>query len=306
MRVAPNWLLVLVACSAQATADTKIQTTQTRSPQWVIKGDLVVAPAPDGVPPVSAGCLTIFHHVLADGSVAKPQVLRGAFTANISDAQRALYTTSALESTAAWQFVPTKANTKSRPGFTLETIGFVPGVDAGQMHNVSNAEGMPKNLRDQCEVIDLAAWGEANAIPIEKARVRNGDKVILDDPDHPSVAWIARKMPPPGYPRLAAAQGIEGCVVVGITIQADGVPGDFRIMGPQRRSHPNKMLEDSAIAAASTWRFSPGPENLGRIPEFTQIPVQFHLDAFKSGRPANCTFMDVREVIESAPAQPPA
>lgn len=308
MRIASCLLACLIMCSGQAAAGAgPIPITKEPASQWIAKGELAIPAVPTGIPAVSAGCLTIGHHVLADGSVAKPRVLRGAFTANIDDAQRGIYTAAALESAASWRFTPTATNKKSNPSFTRETIGFVPDAAIGQMRKLSNADGMPKNLSEQCEVADLAAWGEANAVTVEHARAQSGDKIIVRKPGDPSSFWVAKDMTPPRYSYEAVRAGVQACIIVGFIIQADGQPTGFRIMssaldGPAPRPL-RTLLEDSSVVAASKWRFAPGPDNLGRIPQFEQVPVTFSLNNSR-WKPDACQSVDVSAAIESIDTKP--
>jgi protein TonB len=60
---------------------------------------------------------------------------------------------------------------------------------------------------------------------------------------------IARPQPP--YPQMARAAGIEGAVVVEVTVSESGSVISARAVS----GHP--LLRDAAVQAARGWRFSP-------------------------------------------------
>jgi len=70
------------------------------------------------------------------------------------------------------------------------------------------------------------------------------------DPLQPSVRVEPR------YPRRALAQGIEGFVVVGFTINRDGTTSNIEVLD----SEPPFVFDRSATKAVERWRFAPSDE----------------------------------------------
>jgi periplasmic protein TonB len=70
----------------------------------------------------------------------------------------------------------------------------------------------------------------------------------------------------PGYPRMALERGIEGRVVMSITIMPDGSVRDVRVVN----AHPRGYFESSAVRAVQSWRYRPS----GR----TRTNVIVHMD----------------------------
>ncbi|MDN5782583.1 MAG: energy transducer TonB, partial [Luteimonas sp.] len=138
--------------------------------------------------------------------------------------------------------------------------------------------------------IDLAAWGERNAITVAEARARDDKDMLFDRPGDPASYWTGTTTPG-RYPADAARYGAQGCVVVGFRIGVDGVPGDFRILSSAlvnaKLSRFRRQFEQATLAAASAWRFSPGPDNLERRPQFMQVPMGFHLGTPKAAFACN-------------------
>ena len=58
----------------------------------------------------------------------------------------------------------------------------------------------------------------------------------------------------PTYTVDALSDKIQGTVVVELVVQADGRPGEIRIV----RSLDPRGLDEQAIIAVSQWRFEPG------------------------------------------------
>lgn len=304
MRRMRGLLFGLVLCCGMAAAATS-PTPKIPSPQWLPQGDLVMPPVPAGVPVVSAGCLIIGHHIRTDGSVAAPRVLRGAFTANVNAQQIDAYTAAALRAAYAWRFrFDDKHKKHEEPAkpqamFHMQTAGFAPAMDGGQLQLLSDLAKLPGNVREQCQVADLAAWGEANAIPVEQARQKNGDKILVKEAGNPAVYWTSiGGLKPPTYPSGMVMALTDACIVVGFTVGADGVPDKFRIMS-SKFSGPvppptRKGAENNAVFAASQWRFSPGPDNLIRMPEFMQVPISYRI---RGQRQLDCAETDLRAVV---------
>jgi protein TonB len=59
--------------------------------------------------------------------------------------------------------------------------------------------------------------------------------------------------PLPGYPRMAQERGIEGRVIMSITIMPDGSVRDVRVIEAQ----PRGVFETAAVRAVQRWRYRP-------------------------------------------------
>jgi len=129
---------------------------------------------------------------------------------------------------------------------------------------------------------------------VEEARARDDKDMLFKRPGDPASYWTGATMPG-RYPADAARSGAQGCVVVGFRIDVDGVPGDYRILSSSlvnvQSDRFRRQFEQAALAAASTWRFAPGPDNLGRRPQFAQVPMDFRLG--RGMAPFTCEAVDL-------------
>jgi protein TonB len=77
----------------------------------------------------------------------------------------------------------------------------------------------------------------------------------------------------PRYPDLARRAGIEGQAVVKALVDIDGSVMDAQIL----KSSGNQMLDESAVAAARQWRFSPAKQRDKFVRVYVSIPINFRL-----------------------------
>ena len=80
--------------------------------------------------------------------------------------------------------------------------------------------------------------------------------------------------PPPEYPELARQMRQEGLVLLGVDVNAQGLPDKVVIA----QSSGFRLLDQAALRAVSRWKFQPG-----RIGEFSKesevtVPVRFRLE----------------------------
>ena len=80
--------------------------------------------------------------------------------------------------------------------------------------------------------------------------------------------WIG-----PPYPERARQQGVEGTVVLRLTVGADGLPGNVRVS----RSSGHAALDEAAIAHMRRARFSPALKDGKAVPMPMTFRVKFHL-----------------------------
>jgi hypothetical protein len=232
---------------------------------------------PEGVPAGGLGCVAVGYFVRPDGSITGARILQGAYASAVPQAVRDGFQARTLEAVEGWRF----AYREARPDavhFGMQLVGF--RDNGGTAVAVVGAEGQDKRVRAACEIRDLADWGNRNAIPVAQA-VRD-DRMLARRPGDPHLYWtVAGDMTPPRYPSDAVRAGVEACVVVGFKVGVDGVPGGIRIMSTELHGVRDKRYQEAfeavAVQAASAWRYAPGPDNLARMPEFMQAPVEFRL-----------------------------
>ena len=79
---------------------------------------------------------------------------------------------------------------------------------------------------------------------------------------------------PPEYPRHARRHGLEGRVVISVTVSASGRPRKVRI----EETSGIEVLDDAARKAIEKWRFSPAYRHGIAIDSNVVIPVVFRLE----------------------------
>jgi len=223
--------------------------------------------------------------------------MRGAYTGNVQAQAQEAFIGRVLATVADWRF--RSKQDKALPVFEQETVGFAP-VE-GRRTSVIGENVQDPRVRRECGEVDLAEWGERNALPVDSPGVVRDGRILVPSPDEPGVFWVPMGgYTPPHYPRPAFEKSEQGCVVVGMVVGSDGKPDQFRIMKSRsnRRGSAAKVLEDAAVYGASQWRFSPGPDNLQRMPALLQIPITFSIDSAKG---VDCGIMDIRSEIHSEP-----
>lgn len=79
---------------------------------------------------------------------------------------------------------------------------------------------------------------------------------------------------PPSYPSMARRRGVEGTVVIEVSLDALGLQTELRI----QKSSGNPLLDSSAVNAVRNWRFLPHQLEGLAIASRVQIPVRFKLN----------------------------
>ncbi|MCI5148417.1 MAG: TonB family protein [Candidatus Electrothrix sp. MAN1_4] len=79
--------------------------------------------------------------------------------------------------------------------------------------------------------------------------------------------------PPPAYPRMARRRGLEGIVMLGVTVLKDGSVDKVRL----HKSSGYRLLDKSALKTVKKWRFSPGTKNGRPASMEVLVPVRFKL-----------------------------
>ena len=84
----------------------------------------------------------------------------------------------------------------------------------------------------------------------------------------------AVKQVKPQYTPDAMRAKIEGFVTLECVVKADGTVGDVRVVKSLDKSHG---LDDEAVKAAKTWRFSPGRKNGKAVPVVVSLELTYTL-----------------------------
>lgn len=79
--------------------------------------------------------------------------------------------------------------------------------------------------------------------------------------------------PPPTYPRSARRRGLQGRLVLRVSIGADGAAGEIEVI--ESSGHP--VLDASARNAVAGWRFTPARRQGAAVTSLIDIPVSFRL-----------------------------
>lgn len=77
----------------------------------------------------------------------------------------------------------------------------------------------------------------------------------------------------PRYPDLARRAGIEGQAVVKALVDVDGSVMEVTIL----KSSGNQMLDEEALLAARSWKFSPAKQRDRFVRVYVAIPMEFRL-----------------------------
>ena len=84
----------------------------------------------------------------------------------------------------------------------------------------------------------------------------------------------ANRMPPPRYPKSAVEQGIDGTVVLIVSIDEYGQPLDVVV----EKSEPAGVFDQAAMDAAMQWRFTPEMKGGRNVPGRVRVPIRFEAD----------------------------
>jgi periplasmic protein TonB len=79
--------------------------------------------------------------------------------------------------------------------------------------------------------------------------------------------------PTPAYPERARRQGIEGTVLIKISVDGDGAPTGAIIA----TSSGHDLLDEEALRTVWRWRFRPAVLNGRAVPGLVVVPIIFEL-----------------------------
>lgn len=78
----------------------------------------------------------------------------------------------------------------------------------------------------------------------------------------------------PVYPAYARRRGIEGRVILGVTVSADGKVANVGVVQSSRYD----VLDEAAVEAVRKWRFHPARENGKAVASNLNVPITFRLN----------------------------
>lgn len=126
---------------------------------------------------------------------------------------------------------------------------------------------------------------------VEPATAAHVDPVVVPTSDLPSdpspsdpspggalrgdrrAAVIPGANPAPTYPPLARRRGVEGTVIVRAQVRRDGTCDQVVIA----RTSGSTLLDRAARRAVARWRFEPARRRGEPVPDWLEVPVEFHL-----------------------------
>ncbi|MEE8333899.1 MAG: energy transducer TonB, partial [Alphaproteobacteria bacterium] len=108
----------------------------------------------------------------------------------------------------------------------------------------------------------------ARARPVPQTAALTGNDTPADRAARP-----AGGNPPPVYPRTARRRGLQGRLVLRVSIGADGSTGKIEVI----ESSGHQVLDASARKAVAGWRFTPARLEGAPVTSRIDIPVSFRL-----------------------------
>lgn len=160
---------------------------------------------------------------------------------------------------AAFQIVPMPTPPTFEPR-TIETVRFDPKPPELEPERIKPTRPITQRIPDR---IRTDSNVQPSPIPATVDPAPQGP-VSLDVRGEIGEQPVARSLP--GYPRAALERGIEGRVVMSITIMPDGSVRDVRVVS----SRPQGYFESAAVRAVQTWRYRPS--------SVTRYNVIVHMD----------------------------
>lgn len=79
---------------------------------------------------------------------------------------------------------------------------------------------------------------------------------------------------PPIYPENARRRGIQGRVLLRVSVSTEGAPVTVSIA----QSSGAATLDDAAVAAVRQWRFVPASQGNRPIAGSAEVPIEFRLE----------------------------
>ncbi len=113
----------------------------------------------------------------------------------------------------------------------------------------------------------------AAAMPAGGRTGRAGGDIEKSAATSPGYSGGGLSNAPPRYPYLARRQGQEGRVVLRVRVSTGGDPMSVRV----RQSSGYRRLDDAAVKAVGTWRFTPARRGGIPVAGAVDVPISFRL-----------------------------
>ena len=146
---------------------------------------------------------------------------------------------------------------------------------------VSMSKALSSAFLSTAGALLLAAGGVATwAFPLQKPAVLEAEEPRPERPKREPLRAGGDLKPPkiifefkPAYPAEAKRQGVEGLVLMEITLNEKGEVWDARV----QRGEP--QLQQAALEAVRRWRFSPALLHGNPVPILAHVELEFRLDS---------------------------
>jgi len=163
------------------------------------------------------------------------------------------------------QEIPDQVEPPKPPEVTISDVLVWEEADFGGWEVPKKVEPKPKKVIPQ--------KAPAKKAVSEKQRVAKKTPARPSPPRRAILAKVVtRKMP--FYPRKARRSGVEGQVVVTVSVNTSGKVASARVT----RSSQNASLDSAALSAARKFRFSPAKNTLGQtMISYCSLPFTFRL-----------------------------
>jgi len=188
------------------------------------------------------------------------------------ETKRDIKTAAPLASPAPVQTAQTSVLSPSPPGRS-------PKADRLQVQHVSGPRSPEPMIR-----ASLPAEPPVPSVPSVTGDSSIADLAAIDHPaqtdakpqrdssiSRPSIIPIYA--PPPPYPVLAKRMGLEGRVLMGVMMAADGMPVEVGIIAGSGHS----ILDHAAVEAVRDWRFQVTGLVASNSVESVEVPIRFEL-----------------------------
>lgn len=98
-------------------------------------------------------------------------------------------------------------------------------------------------------------------------------EVVVDDYVPPDVSAAYRNNPLPPYPLVAKRRGLEGVVVLAVSLNANGRPVKVEV----KRSSGHGSLDETAMRSVRGWQFEPARRAGHPVAADVEVPLRFAL-----------------------------
>ncbi len=204
-----------------------------------------------------SGIVRLFITVNEEGFVSDAEVMSG----------HPFLRDAAIDAVKQWQYRPTLLNGKPVSFMATVTLVFVLKGDKAETGSGSDApEWPPPDLRINIPgaVVAGKSGGDQSAI----VEGRGTQELVIRAANKVMESKLIRKVNPE-YPESAKQEGVEGRVILDVTVSERGSVSDIQVVSG------NPLLNDAAIEAVKQWQYSPTTVNGEAVPVTTTVTVIF-------------------------------